>query len=575
MIKDLLARDVPITCTACGWSFAVERTAAGMACNCPECGELLDVPLNTTAGVWKRALLGLGVLIAGGVVWTLFFAAPAPPVVPDPETKKSLTKKLELPELPRIEDEIPFVSQDKSLPGKLPQVVDLTPPGDPFVTPPPVEPLVNRTTKPAQDDKTEDPTPDPTTRPAPSNSSLALDDAVAAFRRNDLAKTQDILKEARIRFPDLPPLTFMLAELYLTHSNIPAGRAELEKVAVEDPEYPGTYLMFANLALSEGRITDAKLLLERAQSLEKEVKDPDRLRTLQTNIRSGKVTLYEARKDWLAVIESANEWLKIDPKSGRARQRLARALLAKGQPQEAARELELARSEDKKLATADIAMATFYSEFGDLKSAEEALLRAAKAQPKDPLVQQAVANWLLTQDRAQDALPFITESLKLDPTSTDARYAAGLIARQMRDYNTAESSFESVLRDAPANFAASNQLALVLAEQEDEAKHRRAVEIAEVNARQYPRNGEAVATLGWAYYRSGKLEQAEKSLQTAISGGRATSDTAYFMAHVMADRGRIDDAARLLQGALRAPGTFAFRKEAQAWLDRITSKPKN
>lgn len=573
MIKDLLARDVPVTCTACGWSFTVERTAAGMACNCPECGELLDVPLNTAAGIWKRALLGLGVLIAGGVVWTLFFATPAAPVAPGPDSKKPLAKKLELPELPKIDDEIPFVSQDKTLPGKLPQVVDLTPAGDPFVAPP-NEPLVNRPTKSTPDEKTEDPTPAPTTNPAPSNSSLALDDAVAAFRRNDLAKTQEILKDARIRFPDLPPLTFMLAELYLTHSNIPAGRAELEKVAVEDPEYPGTYLMFANLALSEGRLTDAKLLLERAQSLEKEVKDPDRLKTLQTNIRSGKVTLYEARKDWPAVIESADEWLKIDPKSGRARQRLARALLAKGQTKEAARELELARSEDKKLATADIAMATFYSEFGDMKSAEESLLRAAKAQPKDPLVQQAVANWLLSQDRAQDALPFITESLKLDPTSTEARYAAGLIARQMRDYKTAESSFESVLRDAPANFAASNQMALVLAEQEDEAKHRRAVEIAEVNARQYPRNGEAAATLGWAYYRAGKLEQAEKSLQAAMSNGRATSDMAYFMAHVMADRGRIDDAAKLLQGALRAPGTFAFRKEAQAWLDRITSKPK-
>jgi hypothetical protein len=42
----------------------------------------------------------------------------------------------------------------------------------------------------------------------------------------------------------------------------------------------------------------------------------------------------------------------------------------------------------------------------------------------------------------------------------------------------------------------------------------------------------------------------------------------------MADRGRIDDAAKLLQGALKSQGTFTFRKEAQIWLDRITSKPK-
>jgi Tfp pilus assembly protein PilF len=366
----------------------------------------------------------------------------------------------------------------------------------------------------------------------------------------------------------------MLGELFLTHNNVAAGRAELEKVAVEDPKYPGTYLLFANLALTDGRITDAQLLLDRAESLEGELKDGDRKKTLQTSVRSAKVSICEARKDWPGVIKTTAEWLTIDPESGKARQRKARALVAQGQIPEATKELEAAYQHDKTMLLPDLALATFFSEFNDYKSAEECLLRAAKAFPKDAKVQQSVANWMLMQDRAKDAAPYVVEALKIDPTSIDARYLAGMIARNNRDYKTAETSFETVLRDAPANFPASNQLTLILADQDDETKRRRAVEMAEMNARQYPRSADAVATLGWVYYRAGKLDQAEQALQSAISGGRATSDMAYYLAHVMADRGRIDDAAKLLQGALKAQGNFTFRKEAQSWLDRITSKPK-
>ena len=44
-------------------------------------------------------------------------------------------------------------------------------------------------------------------------------------------------------------------------------------------------------------------------------------------------------------------------------------------------------------------------------------------------------------------------------------------------------------------------------------------------------------------------------------------------AHVLAERGRLDDVQQLLRGALSTPGTFLFRKDAQEWLDRLSKKP--
>ncbi|MBM3225264.1 MAG: hypothetical protein FJZ47_15880 [Candidatus Tectomicrobia bacterium] len=62
-------------------------------------------------------------------------------------------------------------------------------------------------------------------------------------------------------------------------------------------------------------------------------------------------------------------------------------------------------------------------------------------------------------------------------------------------------------------------------------------------------------------------------MQAALSNGTNSSETAYYLAHVLAERGRLDDVQQLLKGTLAAPGTFLFRKEAQEWLDRLGKKP--
>ncbi len=115
---------------------------------------------------------------------------------------------------------------------------------------------------------------------------------------------------------------------------------------------------------------------------------------------------------------------------------------------------------------------------------------------------------------------------------------------------------------------------MVLAEQDDEAKRRRALELAELSVRQDPNNPEALATLGTVYYRLHRLDDAEKVLQAVVSSGKANSDAAFILARVITDRGRPDGAAPLLKMALDAPGLFVSRKEARQWLDRLTTTSK-
>jgi hypothetical protein len=48
---------------------------------------------------------------------------------------------------------------------------------------------------------------------------------------------------------------------------------------------------------------------------------------------------------------------------------------------------------------------------------------------------------------------------------------------------------------------------------------------------------------------------------------------AYYLARVLADRNKSDEVKQWLTLALKAPGAFAFRKDAQQLLDRLAKKP--
>jgi hypothetical protein len=83
-----------------------------------------------------------------------------------------------------------------------------------------------------------------------------------------------------------------------------------------------------------------------------------------------------------------------------------------------------------------------------------------------------------------------------------------------------------------------------------------------------------LTTLGVVCYRLQKLDAAEKVLQAVVTSGKGSSDAAYMLARVRADRGHADAAPTLLKTALDAPGLFIFRKDAQQWLDRLTTTSK-
>ena len=199
-------------------------------------------------------------------------------------------------------------------------------------------------------------------------------------------------------------------------------------------------------------------------------------------------------------------------------------------------------------------------------------LRGQDGPDRSP-VQMAVASWLLEQGRGDEAQSHVEAAAKLDPKSNEVAAVArarGPPAQGLRASPSRSSRPWPTSRPATPGCATSWPWSWP--SRPTTPKRQRALELAELSVRQNPKALDALATLGTVYYRLKRLDDAEKVLQAVVASGKGNSDAAYILALVKADRGQPDSAPALLKTALAAPGLFIFRKDAQQWLDRLTTK---
>ena len=89
------------------------------------------------------------------------------------------------------------------------------------------------------------------------------------------------------------------------------------------------------------------------------------------------------------------------------------------------------------------------------------------------------------------------------------------------------------------------------------------------NVQRYPQVAEAASTYGWVLSNLGRLDEAERAFQAAISGGQVNPDTAYYIARLAYERGREALAKQWLEVALKSTGPFAMRQEATALMEQL------
>ncbi|MBS0266655.1 MAG: tetratricopeptide repeat protein [Planctomycetes bacterium] len=398
--------------------------------------------------------------------------------------------------------------------------------------------------------------------------------AIGLYQRGDRQRALEALQLACQQDKTLPPPPIMLARMLLFDGRLTEARPLLENSAREFPQFPGTFALLGNIALHEGRIAEAEALYEKVVRLAKEGSFAAEQKTQYASRGfAGLAAVAEIRRDWTSAKAALNSWLQIGPASAQARYRLGRALYHLGDRKNAILQLKQAHAADARQELPEVTLGDLARESQDRDSADSWYRQAVTEHDQDPRAHLALASWQFHEGELENAATNIETALKLAPALRQARYLSGLIVRQLRRLPQAEQIFSQLLQDFPADFPASNQLAITLADQKTPEKLQRALQWAEVNVRQYGQRAEALATLGWVQFQLGRLGDAEQTLQSAIQGGKALPDTAYYFARLHAARGRIDEAQNLLQDLLAAPREeFSHWADAQQWWTHAFAK---
>lgn len=397
-----------------------------------------------------------------------------------------------------------------------------------------------------------------------------LDQAIEKFNAGEFDVALDLMKKASANHPELPPALVIQAKMLLSTNQVQAAIGSLEEAVREDPSAPEPYLELGDLAFRQRRLTEAGLLFEKANEVTEQFNgNGERHKAARIRCHAGLAAVFETRENWDDALEHLQAWIELSPDDGGAHYRLGQTLFGLKKYEEAFKELEAGSKLNKDLPRPAITMGMLFERAGNRKKADEWMKYAVEVAPDDLRTRLGIARWHFQANELDQADQHARKACEIDPSSLDAKLLAGVTARYRKQYAEAERHFESAYLQSPSAFMASNQLALTLAEQDDAAKQKRALELAQLNARQYPQNPETGATLGWVYYRMKRLDDARRALQDAAQKGNVSADAAYYMAKIAGDQGRLPEARRLLQTALATGSPFAYRNEAEEWLAQL------
>ena len=73
-----------------------------------------------------------------------------------------------------------------------------------------------------------------------------IDEAIKRFANRDFLGARQFLESAKRKDPALPPTDLILAKMYFMSGNPAAGRASLEKTAMDNPGDPEVYFILAD-----------------------------------------------------------------------------------------------------------------------------------------------------------------------------------------------------------------------------------------------------------------------------------------------------------------------------------------
>jgi len=389
--------------------------------------------------------------------------------------------------------------------------------------------------------------------------------------------------------PDEVEAVAMLAEAYQATNRDADAIALLEKSVEDAPELFST---LGQVYQDAGRWNDAARAFagavgERPQSLPLRsqwatallnVGDAQRARAVLEEGSAGNsrnqralYLLSEAQRrtrDYAAAEVTARRLISLDARALGGPRQLAQIFFDQNEYQKAVALLEpIVTARLGAADAADLASDTFRSMYFDLAVAYEKLRQFDKAitmlrqartlSPTDPLVEIRLARSQEDSGKGEDAVRTLQGAVAKFPKEPAVKLSLASTLDRERKYGDAETIFRQMIAEDPKNADALNSFGYMLAERGQKLDE--AIGFVQRALAIDPGNGAYLDSLGWAYYKQNRFEQAEAPLREAAGKLPTVSVIQDHLGDLLNKRGLLDEAVAAWEKALEGDGDSITR----------------
>jgi tetratricopeptide (TPR) repeat protein len=354
----------------------------------------------------------------------------------------------------------------------------------------------------------------------------------------------------------------MLGRLYLNRREYERSIASLRRVFDEQPGYPEGAMLLSAAQEGAGRVADAVATLELAAEYNPTfVRGQLRLAELYEQQRR-----YKDAADTYARVAAANSRLEIAP-------RQAAALMNAGKAADARKLLEAAA---KKKSPPDVGvlymLAQSQRQLKDLAAAEATAKQLKSAYPDDPRVPYLDAQLLQDRGRTADAINAFEGMIKVAPDNASLVYEYASLLERAGRVPDAERVLRDQLSKDPLDANALNSLGYLLADHGQKLDE--AVDLVQRALKVEPENPSFLDSLGWAYFRLGKIDLADAPLTQAAERLPSSSTVQDHLGDLRFKQQRYDDAVAAWERSLSGDGDSIDRAKVEKKVRDVRARVK-
>jgi len=389
-------------------------------------------------------------------------------------------------------------------------------------------------------------------RVAQNNYLAHLNLGIALQQLNDPVGSERELREAARLRPGTPGTQFMLAELGRSSHNVELLFNTAENLLQAYPRSASAYVLRGTAALAWKQSSAGEADFKKA--IEVDPKSPVGYAALgQLRVEQGKMT--EAEK-------LLRQSLQVDPNYAYALRQLSSLLNHTGRSAEAITLISERLNQAPNNANYQTILGELQFEAKQYPAAEASFEKAIKINPELDSAWQLLGQAQAAQGNLDGTISTFQRWANASLLNATPYVLLGQVHESRQDWTLAEKAYRKALERDPTNPIAANNLANGLLERSGDPQA--ALSLALTALKSDPQSTIIADTVGLAYMRQGKTDQAIDTFNDALRNDERNASLHYHLSKALADSGDLRQAAVQLEMARKLdPQLVASNEERE------------